>query len=203
MKQPIKQIIILTIPDTGSYHKAIISQKVFLYTKNREFPIEFSYKESNPIYAYKFIKPGGEISYKIYFPLADKKYKWLFSGGSSDDIEGYDQLPWLGDILILTKSLKDCMCYNLIGYPAISLQGEANKLEYEFLNKLYKRFNKIIVNYDNDEQGIKSTNSLVRKYNLDYFYIDDAKDLSDYLVNNSLEDAKIIINNKIKCLIQN
>ena len=158
--------------------------------------IEYRYTKTNPIYAYKFIYEG-EISYKIYFPYADKKHKWLFSGGSENNIEGYDQLPYFNDILMLTKSLKDCMIYNLLGYPAISLQGETNKLKYEFVEKLKYRFDNIIVNYDNDAEGIKGSKRLHQQYGFKYFYVEDEKDVSDFVKLYGLDSAKEMINNKL------
>jgi hypothetical protein len=169
---------------------------VYLNKGNRR--LTFEYKKSNPCYAYRFTGEG-RYSYKIYFPNhPDKKYKWLFSGGSSSDIEGYDQLPLNGDILILTKSLKDCMCYRVLGYSAISLQGEGNKLEQSLVDKLLKRFDKIVINYDCDSRGILETNKLVEQYNFNCFYIDKHKDLSDYIKNEGLDRAKILIDGKIK-----
>lgn len=163
--------------------------------------VTYTYTKANPIYAYKFVTDGEE-SYKIYFPYADKKYKWLFSGGSAKDIEGLDQLALFADTLILTKSLKDCMCYRLLEYDAISLQGETNKLDSEFVHKLLKRFKRIIVNYDNDEEGIKGSNRLAHQYGFKHFYIDEAKDLSDFLKDNDLQLTKQIINDKIaQCII--
>ena len=160
--------------------------------------LTFEYNKKNPIYGYRFTRDGN-YSYKIYFPLhTDKKYKWLFSGGASEDIEGYDCLPLTGDKLILTKSLKDCMCYNLLGLPAISLQGEGNKLPQELVDKLLKRFNQIIINYDNDSRGITETDKLIKQYNFNHFYIDKSKDLSDYIKEFGLEQAKIMIYDKIK-----
>jgi hypothetical protein len=159
--------------------------------------INFESTNSNPIYAYRFCNDG-EYTYKIYFPYADKKHKWLFSGGSSKDIEGYDQLNLHGNILILTKSLKDCMCYRLLGYDAISLQGETNKLEQSFVDKLLKRFDNILVNYDNDEEGIKGAKRLNIQFGFKYFFIDGAKDLSDYIKLNGLNNAKQQIDDKIK-----
>jgi len=149
----------------------------------------------NPIYAYRFVSDNKYV-YKIYFPLAAKKYKWLFNGKSTD-IEGFDQLSLNGDLLILTKSLKDCMVYRLLGYDAISLQGENNKLEKELYNKLIKRFPKIVINYDNDDTGIAATEKLSTQYNLDYFYIDDFKDISDYIKNNSIEKTKEMLKLKL------
>lgn len=177
-------------------YNVIPCQKVFLYTKSDKM-VEFSHRENNPIYAYKFIKPGGEISYKIYFPYEEKHKKWLFSGGSSEDIEGYDELPWIGDLLILTKSLKDCMVYNILGYNAISLQGEANKVPKELIDKLLKRFNRIIVNYDNDEQGIKSSRKININYGFKEIFIpieSKCKDLSDYIKMYGIEKTKILLN---------
>lgn len=171
-------------------------ERVYLHTKSGK-TLEYVYRNDNPIYAYRFCFDG-KYSYKIYFPLADKKHKWLFSGGSENDIEGYDQLPYHGDTLILTKSLKDCMCYNLIGLPAISLQGETNKLKQELVTKLYKRFNRIIVCYDNDEEGIRGSKRLKQQYNFDYFFIEEEKDLSDFVKLYGLNSAKEMINNKLK-----
>ena len=172
---------------------------VYLHTKDGR-TITFNYRDDNPIYAYRFCNEG-KYSYKIYFPLSkDKKHKWLFSGGSSTDIEGYDNLPLHGEKLILTKSLKDCMVYNLLGLPAISLQGETNKLSIDFVNKLLKRFNEIVVNYDNDEEGIRGSKRLNQQYGFKYFYTDDYKDLSDYTKDRGLLSAKEMINNKLKQL---
>lgn len=159
----------------------------------------FTYSNSNPIYAYRFVN-NGEYSYKIYFPYAEKKYKWLFNGGSAEDIEGYDQLSLNGSTLILTKSLKDCISYRLLGYDAISLQGETNKLDSSFVAKLLKRFDNIIVNYDNDNEGIRGSKRLEVQYGFKHFFIDEAKDLSDYIKQFGLTNAKQQIDEKIQQL---
>lgn len=172
------------------------AKNVYLYKGDKR--ITLSYTKTNPCYAYRFEREG-TYSYKVYFPLTkDKKYKWLFSGGTKDDIEGYDQLPLSGDVLILTKSLKDVMCFRVLGYNAISLQGEGNKLEQELVNKLLKRFDKIIINYDGDERGIIETNKLNKQYGFDYFYIDNHKDLSDYIKYEGLDKSKKMIYDKIR-----
>lgn len=167
-----------------------------VFLKKKDKTVTFEYKKDNPIYAYRFTN-NGEYNYKIYKPLEqNKRYKWLFSG-RAEDIEGYDQLDWLGDTLILTKSLKDCMCYRLLGFNAISLQGEANRFDIELKNRLLKRFKAIVVNYDNDEEGIRGTTRICSQMGFKWFYIDDYKDLSDYMVNHTIEEAKIMIKKKI------
>lgn len=165
----------------------------YVYLNKGSRRLTFEYKKSNPCYAYRFTGEG-RYSYKIYFPNhPDKKYKWLFSGGSSSDIEGYDQLPLNGDILILTKSLKDVMVLNILGYNAISLQGEKNKLEFDIHNKLKKRFNKIISFYDNDNTGLEGANYLYNEYKIGMIFVPiktNCKDISDYVKSSSLEDGK-------------
>lgn len=174
----------------------IFSCKTVYIIKNDKVII-FNYNKNNPIYAYRFVNNGG-YSYKIYFPFADKKYKWLFSGGTKEDIEGYNQLSLNGSKLILTKSLKDCISFRLIGYDAISLQGEANKLDIELVNKLLKRFDTIITVYDNDEEGIRGANRIYKDYGFKYFFVDNHKDLSDYIKNEGLDKAKIMIKRKLE-----
>lgn len=161
----------------------------WVYLIKGENKTVFEYSRSNPIYAYRFTN-SGKYSYKIYFPLADKKRKWLFNGGSSENIEGFDQLDPFGDFVVLTKSLKDCMCYRLFGINAISLQGEVNKLQKELVDEILKRFNYIIINYDNDNQGIKSAKALEDEYGFKSFVFNDAKDLSDLIKDKGLLYAK-------------
>lgn len=172
----------------------------YVYLVKGDKRYTYSYSKSNPSYAYRFTRDGNYY-YKIYFPKAEKNRKWLFSGGASEDIEGYDQLPLNGELLILTKSLKDCMCFNLIGIPAISLQGEANKLEQELVNKLLKRFDRIVTVYDNDVEGIRGAKRFKQQYDFDYFFIEEAKDLSDLIKLKGLDYSKKMIDDEIKdCL---
>jgi hypothetical protein len=161
---------------------------------------QYEYSKSNPCYAYRFTRDGG-YTYKIYWPLAEKNKKWLFSGGAASDIEGYDQLRLSGDILILTKSLKDVMCYRVLGYDAISLQGEANKLDNDLAQKLIKRFDKIIINYDEDEEGIRGVERMKSEYGFDSFFIDGSKDLSDYIKIHGIGNAITMIDGKINNLL--
>ena len=160
---------------------------------------KFAETLNNPIYAYRF-NSNDEYRYKIYKPYEkNKRFKWLFDG-KADYIEGFDQLDWVGDKLILTKSLKDCMVYRLFNYNAISLQGETNKLKPEVVNKLLKRFKEIIINYDNDSEGRKNTKLISDTYGFKYFFIDDAKDISDYLNLYGFNKAKKQITNKLNQL---
>jgi hypothetical protein len=170
---------------------------IHLYKGDRV--ITFAYAKSNPIYAYRFVdEETREYNYKVYRPLEpDKRYKWMFSG-KAVDIEGYDQLRLSGDLLILTKSLKDCMVYRLLGYDAISLQGETNKLSNDIVNKIRRRFDRILVNYDNDEEGVRGSIRLREEHGFKYFFVDETKDVSDYVKKYGLENTKRMIEGKIR-----
>jgi hypothetical protein len=139
------------------------------------------YSTNNPVYAYEFTGYGYK-HYKVYCPLADRKKKWLFSG-TSEDIEGYELLPLLAPYVVITKSLKDVIVLYKYGVPAISLQGEGNKLEISLLDKLKRRFENIITFYDNDDAGIKGANKIQKDYNIPYILIPSeykCKDISDF-----------------------
>lgn len=158
-----------------------------------------SYSNNNPTYAYRFTKYK-QFSYKIYSPMNNnKKYKWLFNG-TKEDIEGFDQLPLFGELLIITKSLKDVMVLHELGFYSISLQGEGNKLENDVYENISKRFSKIIVLYDNDSAGINGSNLLSKKYELQQIFIpkeSDCKDISDYMLLFGKEKSKELISNLI------
>ena len=72
-----------------------------------------SSSETNPIYGYYFGKRNNTELWKIYFP---KKKVYRFIGNTSSQLlQGSKQLPSSGDLLVITKSLKDCAClYELI-----------------------------------------------------------------------------------------
>lgn len=158
----------------------------------------YTYSLLNPIYSYKFLSYK-TTSYKIYRPLAEKKFKWLFNG-SSKDIEGYNQLPLHGDLLIITKSLKDVMCYYSLGYNAISLQGENNPLDPIINETLKRRFKNIIVNFDNDNAGNNGSIKLCKNLNLNRFIIPEelqTKDLSDTIKTYGVEYTTELLNSII------
>jgi hypothetical protein len=158
----------------------------------------FKYTSENPLYAYKF-ESFKSYSYKIYRPFGEKKRKWLFNG-SPNDMEGYDQLPWYGDLLIITKSLKDVMCYYNLGFNAISLQGENNTIDEITFETLSKRFKTILVNFDNDKAGNDGSQKLCEKFNLERFFIPEelgTKDLSDTIKTYGIQYTTELLNSII------
>jgi len=172
-----------------SEYNVVSVKSVLLYKdKNRYI---FESRKNNPKYAYIFYD-----STKIYSPYGSKLEKWLYDG-EMDNIEGFDQLPDYSEIIILTKSLKDVMCYKTLGVSAISLPSESSRLTNSILGRLRSKCSKLIINLDNDEQGMRATSKIHENYNFKSFYIDKEKDLSDYVKKYGMESARIMINDKI------
>lgn len=173
--------------DTLKLFNVSSCKKLWLYdTGNSKYFLLRQYSNSQPMYCYEYtnVSDNGVVykTYKIYRPLSDKKSGKFYFSGSSSNIEGYDQLPLIDDLLIITKSLKDVMCLYSFGISAISLQGEGNKLNEKLFLQLKERFENIVVFYDNDEQGIKSANEISREYGIKNIFIKNdikAKDISD------------------------
>ena len=156
----------------------------------------WGYKQTNPGYAYEIYN-----KYKLYFPLADKRHKWI-SNCNSYDIQGYEQLSMNGDLLIITKALKDVMVLYKLGYQAIAPQGENHSIPEKIITTLKDRFSKIIVFYDNDDNGKKGANKIVNKFELKTIFIPESlpKDISDYTKEYGLDNSKELIN-KLLCHI--
>jgi len=156
----------------------------------------FEYKNSNPLYSYKFFKNATEYL-KIYNPYSiTKEGKWLTNVGS-DCLQGYDQLPATGDLLIITKSLKDVMCFYQLGVSAVGLQAETNKMSKKSFDELSKRFKRLVLLLDNDDQGYTSTCEFLLTYDIEFFFIPTEKDISDYIKKYGLKKAEKLIKNKL------
>jgi hypothetical protein len=107
--------------------------------------------KKNPIYAYTYPSSG---NIKFYRPLTPLRADKWFGNVTTEDINGYDQLPYVGDLLILTKSLKDVMALHNLGYTAIAPQGEGNRIELNNqLQAVIPFFDDLVILYDNDKAG--------------------------------------------------
>ena len=134
------------------------------------------YKDDNPMYAYKV-----DDKFKIYRPLASKYTKWR-TNLNNTNIQGYAQLPDSGDLLFITKSLKDVMCLYEMGFTAVSPSSETTFIPDNVLESLRKRFKNIIILFDRDEAGVKNARKCSKEYGLDAIFVHKkfkAKDVSD------------------------
>lgn len=156
--------------------------------------VKGTYKVENPMYAYKVYN-----NFKIYRPLADKYTKWR-NNLSEYDIQGYKQLPEKGNILFITKSMKDVMCFRELGYDAISPSSESTFISQDVLDDLKKRFKRIIILFDRDPAGCRNTIKFKNKYQLISLFINKkfkAKDISDAIKLNGFETIKKWIDEEI------
>lgn len=145
------------------------------------------YKDENPMYAYKVYD-----HFKIYRPLADKYTKWR-NNLAPYDIQGYEQLPKKGNLLIITKSLKDVMCLYEMGYTAISPSSESTFLTPDVIDALKRRFKRILICFDRDISGVKNMRKISLKTGLKGFLVHKkwkAKDISDAIKLNGFEIIK-------------
>lgn len=120
--------------------------------------------------------------WRIYFP---QKHSYRFiSNWDKRLIQGAKQLPEYGDLLCITKSLKDCLLMHELGIPAIAPNSELLFLSDAQLERIKLRFKKIVCFYDNDLPGIKGLQRIKKAHpELSYFIIPrkyKAKDASDF-----------------------
>jgi len=144
-------------------------------------------------YAY-FFDPG---VFKIYQPLLEVgQGKWYTNLDVDTKWHGYKQLPETGDILFITKSLKDVMVLDEIGYNAISPHNETPNIPDKVIENLKKRFKKIYVYYDNDKTGVMNSTKICNRYGFDYVNnpSEYPKDPSDFIELYGEEKLKVLIN---------
>ena len=135
-----------------------------------------------PIFGYYGKKYQGLELWRCYFP---KRTSFRFiTNWPSKKIQGYDQLPKQGKLLVITKSMKDVMCLYSCGITACAPNSETQFISDSILEDLKQRFKHIVVLFDNDETGISFMNKHKRKHpDLIYTWIPrhyNAKDISDY-----------------------
>jgi len=141
-------------------------------------------------YAFRF-----HSGYKVYSPHEEEN-KW-YSNVSKSVVQGYSQLPSSGKIVFLTSSLKDVMCLEVLGYPAIALQSEMQMPHQTFIQKIKERFKEVIVFYDNDFEsehnpGQTMAGKICQEFGLSNLCIPNAycsKDISDLIKNHGLHAA--------------
>jgi len=128
-------------------------------------------------YIYGYFKEDGSL-YKIYQPkVKDSKFIKV-----RDYIQGSEQLTYDKPYLVITSSLKDLMAYNKLkisNSEAIAPDSENTMINESTISLLSKRYNSIIVLFDNDEPGIKAAEKYKSKYGFNYVILDLEKDLSD------------------------
>ena len=177
-------------PETIKKYKVYSAKYIFL-NKN----LILRYNNYNPIYCYVF-----EDAVKVYRPFAKKgEYKWM-SNVTKEDIQGFENLDYSKELLIITKSLKDVMCLHELGYTAIAPQAEGTRNQYEILDNIAMNFDKVAILFDNDDAGIKGANCLKEYLSVESKVvfienITNVKDISDHMKMYGPDMSRNLLNN--------
>lgn len=158
-------------------------------------------KQHFPIFGYYGSKYQGKELWRIYYPKTKNSFKFM-GNWPSKKIQGYEQLPKKGNLLIITKSLKDVMCLHSLGIAACAPCSETQFLSDSMLSELKQRFKYIVTLFDNDSTGISFMNKQKKKHpELLYTWIPrslGAKDISDYHKENGRKKTSKLIADFIK-----
>lgn len=158
------------------------------------------YTDKNCYVYYYFKADDGRHLVKIYQPY-NKYFKWISNSGNLQIIQGEGMLPQNGELLIVTKSLKDIMVLYELGFTAISPPTESAFLNNKYFEKQKLRFKKIVILYDNDVPGLEAASKFSEQFNTPYIYIPtfyfheySIKDVSDFIKKYKYEETKKLIN---------
>jgi hypothetical protein len=142
----------------------------------------YVFDSNDPCVGYYFGKDSdGNQRWKLYFYTRTNGTRFICN---TNRINGWIQLKVtknLGDVLIITKSLKDVMALYELGYPSIAMQNETTIPYPRIVSKLEDMFSDIVTLYDYDDTGITTSKEIQDKYEIRPIYLKKAKDASDYI----------------------
>nr|DAT77613.1 MAG TPA: DNA primase [Caudoviricetes sp.] len=150
-----------------------------------------------PIFGYYGKKYQGLELWRCYFP---KRTSFRFiTNWPSKKIQGYDQLPKTGKLLVITKSMKDTMCLYSCGITACAPNSENLFISDAMLDELKSRFNHIVVFYDNDRPGLHNM-AKIRRDHPELIYVSipkqyGSKDISDFYKDHGRKETLNLIKN--------
>lgn len=180
----------------NTYHVSPVQE---LYKDGEQIYNDISGTKPDPCYAYYFPKSK---HLKCYWPLR-KDRRFMGNISNLTDIQGYDQCDIKGPtkLLILTKSMKDCMTLHEFGIDAIAIHGETQKFSPDFIRHIKKYYPRIISLYDRDYSGFIGAKYLWREYKIAPYFINKShhsKDISDLYKNCGREVVQRMIESMSK-----
>lgn len=133
-------------------HRYYVTSLALYKSENKEGKL-FSIKSTDqePMFAYK-----SRSFIKIYRP--NSKIRFLYGGIVPDNYcFGFEQLPAKGDVLFISGGEKDVMSLADRGFYAICFNSETVNIPIEIIAKLSYRFKHLVLLFDMDETGLKSS----------------------------------------------
>lgn len=148
---------------------------ILYYNLVKEDPKEIKSLKIEGKYMYGYFNKNEEV-YKIYQPFSKHKFHKVQSY-----LQGFDQLKFDKEYLVICSSLKDAMCLDSIGYnvEVIAPDSENTMIKPHIIYHLKKKYKKIITLFDNDAAGEKAIERYVNTYNIKGFALTICKDISD------------------------
>lgn len=149
-------------------------------------------------YAYTEFKDGKK---KLYFPYREGSKRFI-TNCTKDDIGGLFILPPFGSQLIITKSYKDWRVLTNNGKNAIWIQNEGMIPSDELLFGIVKNFTNVLVFFDNDAQGTKSSKIISDKINSHFRNKSNSLWLPESLLQEDITDPSDLLYKKGKPTLQ-
>ena len=168
-----------------------VSLKKFRSENQERKPFSCMTSVDEPMFGYM-----GKQHIKVYRPCSQMRF--LYAGDFGDNYcFGLEQLPAKGDLLFITGGEKDVMSLAAHGFHAICFNSETAFIPAAVIHRLSFRFKHIILLYDVDSTGLKSSakrEEELKEYGVKRLLLPLAgtkteKDVSDYfMLGNSRED---------------
>ena len=160
--------------------------------------LKFTSSEQCPIYGYYFGKDKNKKEFwKIYFPMNKNKGIRFINNLPKKILQGYHQLPKNGDLLVITKSMKDLCAMYEFDIPAVSTASESTFISDKQLEEFKSRFKHIIVIFDSDRPGKHNMWLIRKKYpELNYYVLPNTleKDFTDSIKKIGVDKMKELVN---------
>lgn len=112
-------------------------------------------------------------------------------------LQGYKQLPEKGDLLVITKSMKDVMSLNGFGIAACAPNSETLFINDKQLAEFKQRFKHILIFYDSDRPGRYNMAKIRREHpELNYYFLPRhlSKDFTDTIKQVGVDKMKELVN---------
>jgi hypothetical protein len=140
---------------------------------------------------YGYFKKNGEL-YKIYQPKSED-FKFF---KVSNHIQGYEQLNYDKDYLVICSSLKDAMSFTKLGFvnaEVVAPDSENSKLPTKVIEEFKSKYKSVCTVFDNDEAGLRAMMSYKELFDIPGAHLKLEKDLAESVEQHGISNTRIAI----------